>query len=459
MLKNILKSNIKVYQSLFCRGKADRNVLKLMDREIIQDIFPDTASDDMRNKFTKETQTLYAGFDPTAESLHVGNLLVIMGLLHCQRKGHQAIALLGGATGMIGDPSGRSTERSLLDVATVEKNLSSIGKQIESVFENHAKYFWNGDQERLLSPKILNNADWYRSVNLVDFISTIGRHFRMGSMLSRSSVQARLNSDAGMSFTEFTYQMFQAYDWLHLLKEHNCRFQLGGGDQMGNLKSGHDLIGRMDKRHVYGIMLPIVTNEEGDKYGKSGGNAIWLDPQKTSPFAFYQFFLRTRDADVERLLKLFTFVPLRKIKELMDRHRNVPEVREAQKKLAQEVTLLIHGEEGVKTAENVSEALYGGNINTLGELSYSDVKTTFQGATVTELIMEPGLSVLDVAMKAECFSSKEDAMRIITAGGFRINNQRTTNIAEVLSPGIHILKNGITLLRVGKKNYYVVKWV
>uniref|UniRef100_A0A1B0DBD8 Tyrosine--tRNA ligase n=1 Tax=Phlebotomus papatasi TaxID=29031 RepID=A0A1B0DBD8_PHLPP len=459
MLKNIFKNNLKVCHKIFRRYKSDRNVLKLKEREIIQDIFPSTASDEMRTKFTRETQTLYAGFDPTAESLHVGNLLVIVGLLHCQRKGHQPIALLGGATGLIGDPSGRSTERSMLEMDTVEKNLASIRKQIEGVFENHRKYFWNGDQERLLEPRILNNADWYRSVKLIEFISTVGRHFRMGQMLSRTSVQSRINSESGMSFTEFTYQMFQAYDWLHLLKEHNCRFQLGGSDQMGNLMSGHELISRMDKRNVYGITLPIVTNEEGDKYGKSAGKAIWLNPLMTSPFSFYQFFLRSRDADVERLLKLFTFVPLRKITEIMEQHKRVPELREAQKKLAQEVTLLIHGQEGLKTAENVSEALYGGNIDILGELTYDDVKVTFQGATLTELLMEPGLSVLDVALKAKCFPTKDDAVRIITAGGFRINHQRTTNIAEVLSPGIHILKNGISLLRVGKKNYYIVKWM
>ncbi|GAB0095386.1 Tyrosine--tRNA ligase [Sergentomyia squamirostris] len=459
MLKNNILKNSRIIQRIFRRYRSDKNVIKLREREIIQDIFPSTASDEMKSCFIREPQTLYAGFDPTAESLHVGNLLVIMGLLHSQRQGHHPIALLGGATGLIGDPSGRNTERSMLPTDTVEKNLSSIGRQIEGIFENHKKFFWQGDQERLLNVKILNNADWYTSAKLIDFISTIGRHFRMGDMLSRTSVQSRITSDSGMSFTEFTYQIFQAYDWLHLLQQHNCRFQIGGSDQMGNIMSGHELISRMDKRKVYGITLPIVTNEEGDKYGKSGGTAIWLNPQKTSPFSFYQFLLRSRDADVERLLKLFTFVPLRKISELMERHKSTPEAREAQKKLAQEVTVLIHGEDGLKTAENVSEALYGGNIQTLGELSYEDVKTTFQGATITELVMEPGFSVLDVAMKAKCFPTKDDAIRIITAGGFRINHQRTTNIAEVLSPGIHILKNGISLLRVGKKNYYVVKWI
>ncbi|XP_055683670.1 tyrosine--tRNA ligase, mitochondrial [Lutzomyia longipalpis] len=462
MLKNLSKINLKLCQRIVRRLHSEGNVLKLREREIIQDVFPSTASDEMGSKFMRKTQTIYAGFDPTAESLHVGNLLVIMGLLQCQRRGHEPIALLGGATGLIGDPSGRSTERSMLEMSTVERNLAGIGKQIEGVFENHRKYFLkegSGAVERLPPLRILNNADWYSSVKLIDFISTVGRHFRMGSMLSRTSVQSRINSESGMSFTEFTYQIFQAYDWLHLLKEYDCRFQLGGSDQMGNIMSGHELISRMDKRKVYGITQPIVTNEEGDKYGKSAGQAIWLNPQMTSPFSFYQFFLRSRDADVERLLKLFTFLPLRQIKEIMDRHRNTPEIREAQKKLAQQVTILIHGQEGLETAERVSEALYGGNITALGELSYADVKTTFQGAPLAELIMEPGMTVLDVAMRAKCFPTTDDAIRIITAGGFRINLQRTTNISEVLSPGIHILKNGISLLRVGKRNYYIVKWV
>lgn len=189
----------------------------------------------------------------------------------------------------------------------------------------------------------MNNADWYAGVQLVDFIGTVGRHFRMGSMLSRSSVQSRLHSDSGMSFTEFTYQIFQAFDWLHLFREHECAFQLGGSDQMGNLMSGHELIGRVTNKPVFGMTLPIITNEEGDKFGKSAGNAVWLDETKTSAFSLYQFFIRSTDGEVERLLKLLTFVPLSEIAQLMEQHRRAPELRDAQRRLAQEVTLLIHG--------------------------------------------------------------------------------------------------------------------
>lgn len=252
----------------------------------------------------------------------------------------------------------------------------------------------------------MNNADWYNEMNLIEFISTIGRHFRIGQMMSRTSVQSRLNSDSGISFVEFTYQIFQAYDWLHLLREHGCNFQLGGSDQMGNLMTGHELISRVDdvkKKKVFGITLPIITNEEGDKYGKSAGNAIWLDPEKTSPFSLYQFFLRSTDSEVEKLLKFFTFLELQEIKEIMDRHKNTPELREAQRILAKNVTTLIHGPKELTKAEKISEALYGGNVQALGDLRFEDVKFLLSGTACSELIMEPGMTVLDVAMKAKCF--------------------------------------------------------
>ncbi|KAI8040133.1 hypothetical protein M5D96_007563 [Drosophila gunungcola] len=345
----------------------------------------------MKQLFTSGQQSIYAGFDPTADSLHVGNLLVIMGLIHCQRSGHRPIALVGGATGLIGDPSGRKTER------------NQLGE------------------------------------SLIDFVANMGRHFRMGSMLSRSSVQSRLESEDGMSFTEFTYQIFQAYDWLHLLRRHNCCFQMGGSDQTGNLMTGHELISR-----------------EGDKFGKSAGNAVWLDGNKTSPFALYQFFLRMPDSEVEKLLKLFTFIPLPQIEQLMSEHTREPEKRKAQTLLAEDVTLLVHGENGLKQAERVTNALYKGNVEGLAELNLAEIQQTFQGATMVDLMTEPGMSILELAMKAKCFPTETDAVRIINAGGFYVNQKRVQNIAEVLTTGIHILRNGVSLLRVGKRNFYII---
>lgn len=361
---------------------------------------------------------------------------------------------------MIGDPSGRKTERNQIVETVIEKNLEAIQSQLDRVFKNHEECLWEGSKSDLQELRIVNNIDWYKDVGLIDFIANMGRHFRMGSMLSRSSVQSRLTSESGMSFTEFTYQIFQAYDWLHLYKTYNCRFQLGGSDQMGNLMSGHELISRVDTRcNVFGITLPIITTEEGDKFGKSAGNAVWLDDEKTSPFAFYQFFVRTADSEVEKLLKLFTFLPLKDISQIVEEHKRVPELREAQKALAEEVTVLVHGQKGLKTAQKVTSALYKGSIDALGELNYNDVKQTFAGATIVEILAEPGISILDLAMKAKCFPTQSDAMRIIAAGGFYVNLKKAQNIAEVITQGIHILRNGLTLLRVGKRNFYIVKWL
>ncbi|XP_055609488.1 tyrosine--tRNA ligase, mitochondrial [Uranotaenia lowii] len=444
------------------RRYTEGNILKLQDRGFFQDVFPAETVDKARSALGSCPQTIYAGFDPTADSLHVGNLLVIIGLLHSQRAGHQPIALLGGATGQIGDPSGRQTERQAMLLEAMRHNLNCIEAQIKRIFENHRQCLWeNRGQSSPLKPvQVVNNGDWYRELNFVQFVSTVGRHFRMGSMLSRASVQSRLQSEAGMSFTEFTYQIFQAYDWLHLLRNSNCRFQLGGSDQMGNIMSGHELISRVEKsKEVFGLTVPLITNEEGDKFGKSAGNAVWLSADKTSPYALYQFFVRTPDAEVEKLLKLLTFLPMDEIRSLMARHKRTPELWEAQKRLAQELTLLVHSEEGLKKAESLTAALYSGNVEALGNLEVKDIRQTFGGAPLVDILPEPGMTVLNVAMRAKCFPTEKDALRIINAGGFTINLNKAKNVSEVLVPGVHILKNGISLLRVGKRNYYIVRWL
>lgn len=364
-----------------------------------------------------------------------------------------------GATGKIGDPSGRKTERKLLENDVIDRNVTSITTQIQNVFNNHREYFWDDKKGPLNDLQIVNNADWYQDINFVDFISKIGRHFRMGQMLSRSSVQSRLENDEGMSFTEFTYQVFQAYDWLELYKKYNCHFQMGGVDQMGNIMTGCELITRVLKKQGYGLTMPLITNEEGDKFGKSGKNAIWLDKNKTSEFSFYQFFLRQPDTEAEKLLKLFSFMPTNEVFDKIEKHKRNPEFREAQKAIAEQLTLLIHGKEGLERAVKISDALYKGEVNAIGELEKEEVKEIFSGAPYRELIMEAGTTLLDAAMHAKCFPTKDDANRIISAGGFYINMKRSTNPDEILVPDIHILSNGISLFRVGKKNYYIIKWV
>ncbi|XP_045772347.1 tyrosine--tRNA ligase, mitochondrial [Maniola jurtina] len=440
------------------RYASSRNILKLSERGMYQDLFPNTAANEIINLLNKSPQCVYAGFDPTADSLHVGNLLVIINLLHWQRGGHNVIALLGGATGYIGDPSGKSTERTALPQDVLQNNINCIKSNLEQVFENHKKYIWSEDGNKLKPINIVNNETWYREIDSIRFISEIGRNFRMGTMLLKQTVQNRINSDIGMSFTEFAYQIFQSYDWLHLLKEYDCRFQIGGSDQMGNISAGHDLISKTAKQNVYGLTLPLVTTEEGDKLGKSAGNAIWLDGKKTSPYSLYQYFIRTKDADVEKLLKLFTFYSLGEIKDIMYKHKQHPEQRYPQQCLAEQLTTLVHGEEGLSMARKTTEAIYSKDVKSLVSLSQKDMQLVFEGATIVKLLLSPGITVLELGLKAKCFPTESDAIRIIQAGGFYINHQKIKKIDEVITESAHILPNLVSLLRVGKRNYYIVKW-
>ncbi|XP_047995666.1 tyrosine--tRNA ligase, mitochondrial [Leguminivora glycinivorella] len=436
---------------------SGRNILKLNERGMFNDLFPNTAANDIINLLNKAPQCVYAGFDPTANSLHVGNLLVIINLLHWQRGGHNVIALLGGATGHIGDPSGRSTDRTALQSDVISQNISCIKKNLETVFENHQKYIWQ-DEGKLNPVRIVNNETWYRDIDAIKFVSEIGRNFRMGTMLLKQSVQTRINSDVGMSFTEFAYQIFQSYDWLHLLSKYDCRFQVGGSDQMGNITAGHELISRTAKKDVYGLTLPLVTTEEGDKFGKSAGNALWLDPEKTSSYSLYQYFVRTKDSEVEKLLKLFSFYKLGEIKDIMHKHKEHPEQRYPQTCLAEQLVTLVHGKEGLERAQRATEAIYSKDVKSLVTLSSTELEQVFQGAPVVQLLLSPGVTVLELGMKAGCFPTESDAIRIIQAGGFYINHARIKKIDEVITQSAHILPNLISLLRVGKRNHYIVKW-
>ncbi|CAH2037720.1 unnamed protein product, partial [Iphiclides podalirius] len=349
-----------------------------------QDMFPNTAALDIKKLLNKCPQCVYAGFDPTADSLHVGNLLVIINLLHWQRGGHNVIALLGGATGYIGDPSGRSSDRIAISSDVIANNVHSIRSNLETVFENHKKYVCSEGEDKLKP--------------------------------------------------------------------------IGGSDQMGNISAGHELISRTVKKDVYGLTLPLVTTEEGDKFGKSAGNALWLDAKKTSPYSLYQYFIRTKDSDVERLLKLFTFYSLGEIKDIMFKHKQHPEERYPQMCLAEQLTTLVHGEEGLAKARQATGAIYSKDVKSLISLSSTDLEQVFEGAPVVNLLLSPGITVLKLGMLAKCFPTENDAMRIIEAGGFYINHQRIKNINEVVTESAHILPNLISLLRVGKRNYYIIKW-
>lgn len=433
-------------------------VLDIENRQLYEDIFPSICVDDIKKLWKRAPQCVYAGFDPTAESLHIGNLLILMNLLHWQRCGHQVIILLGGATGLIGDPSYRTSERAEIEQVVVHENLKSIERDIRNIITNHETYFCN-NINHMIPVKILNNLEWYQNMNLLSFIKEVGNYFRMGAMLGRASVQSRLHSDTGMSFTEFSYPVFQGYDWLHLQRTYNCNFQIGGQDQMGNIVAGYDLITKYIKKQVYGLTLPLVTAEGGKKFGKSTGNAVWLSPSKSSSFQLYQYFIRTHDTDVEKFLQFFTFIPLDYIKFIVKQHSEAPELRKAQRILAEKVTLLVHGEEGLAAAKRASGILYDRSIESLSRTSANELTQLLEGATVVELFSEPGITVYDLAMKAKCFGKESDARRIISAGGFYINYQTAKNMDEVIVPGIHILSNNVTLLRVGKKTYHIVRWL
>lgn len=433
---------------------SSSNILKLHDRGIFQTVYPPERTPQLSHCLSAPI-TVYCGFDPTAASLHIGNLLAIISLIHCQRGGHNPICVIGGATALIGDPSGRTKDRSPMTAEEIENNIISITESLHRIFNNHQQYIWSKNKP-LPEVKILNNASWYKDRNVIEFLSSVGRHFRMSKMLQKTSVDSRINSPEGMNFTEFTYQIFQAYDWYYLLKKYNCLVQIGGHDQLGNMSSGNDFISRVTSEDVFGLTVPLVKSSTGDKLGKTAGNAIWLNPNKTSPFELYQYFLNLPDADVESHLNLFTFLPDKEVKDALTKQKI--HVRHCQKKIAKSVTTLVHGENGLEEAIKWTKALYSGNIEDLAVLDKSQLKQLFKSATTVQLIYEPGISIYDVCMKAKCFAKEADANRIIQAGGVYINHKQVKEPDYVLLPGQHILPNDITLIRVGKKNYYIVEW-
>ncbi|KAK2171492.1 hypothetical protein NP493_1061g00031 [Ridgeia piscesae] len=428
---------------------GNRNVLKLHERGIFENVFPEERSPDLLRALKGAPVCCYSGFDPTADSLHIGNLMVIIALLHCQRAGHQTIALVGGATAQIGDPSGKTKERTPMDLETIESNVTSIKSSLKRIFRNHQEYFCQNEKD--IQPiKIMNNAEWYSNRNVVEFLSTVGRHFRMGTMLGRHSVQTRLKSPDGMSFTEFTYQMFQAYDWLHLYRNYNCLIQVSHCMTCDQCVLWFQVCCATVYAVVPGLTVPLIKSTTGDKLGKTAGNAVWLNSDKTSPFELYQFYLNLPDADMERFLKTFTFLSNEDITRIIIDHKDKPELRKAQKKLAENVTLLIHGEEGLQSAVRCTEALFHGSAESLARLSAQDMTNLFRSAPTKELFLEPGTTVFDTVMKAGCFSREVDADRVIKAGGVYINHRRMTQADNVLIPGEHILPNNVTLVRVGK---------
>jgi tyrosyl-tRNA synthetase len=389
---------------------------------------------------------VYAGFDPTSDSLQVGNLVAIIGLAHFQRAGHRPVALVGGATALVGDPSGRSSERDALSSEQVARNVPGIR-------ENLSRFL---DFDHPTAPaKIVNNNDWMQSFTFVDFLRDVGRHFRLGTMLGKESVRARLGSEAGMSFAEFSYQALQGYDFLHLWDTEGCRLQIGGSDQWGNITAGIDLIHKLRGQSAFGLTFPLVCDSAGRKFGKSEGNAIYLDHRRTSYYDFYQFFLRTEDADAPRFLKIFTFLPIAEIDAIARESAAAPEKRIAQRRLAEEATRLVHGDEGLRTAQKASDVLFGGGLDGLGA---DELLGIFAHVPSTELARAAvvGARVLDVAQAAGLCASKGEARRLIESGGLYVNNVRAAGIEAAVSDG-DLVDGRVLVLRSGKKTFHLVK--
>ncbi|XP_057185266.1 tyrosine--tRNA ligase, mitochondrial [Triplophysa rosa] len=456
--KTTLTSYLRV---LFHTSASTRTGLlsTLYNRGILKEAFPEKAAQvELPDLLRSGPQTVYCGFDPTADSLHAGNLLAIIGLLHFRDAGHDIIALLGGATARIGDPSGKTAERERLCPATVERNARGILEDLQRIFTNHELYF-SSDPSRLGRVTVLNNSSWYKDRQVVEFLSEVGRYFRMGTMLSRHSVQTRLRSADGMSYAEFSYQLFQAFDFYHLHQLHGCRIQLGGTDQLGNVMSGHEFIHKKTGEDVYGLTIPLVTSSVGDKLGKTAGNAVWLSRDKTSPFEFYQYFLRLPDNSVEGYLKLFTFLPLAEVQKVMEQQRREPGKRTAHKRLAAEVTKLVHGKEGLESAKRCTDAFYHSDIQALEQMSDVELQELFREAPFQEVFLDPGSTVLDACRRAEAIPEGPRGYQMIQDGGVWMNHQRAVNPEQILIPGQHILANGLSLIRVGKRNFYILKWL
>lgn len=396
----------------------------------------------------------YLGIDPTADSLHIGHLCGIMMLRHFQLCGHKPIVLIGGATGMIGDPSGKSEERNLLDVATINHNLKAIKKQLRK--------FLDFSPSAPNAAEIVNNYDWTRRLTFLEFSRDIGKHITVNYMVSKDSVKKRLGSDSsiGMSFTEFTYQLLQGYDFLYLYRNKNCRLQMGGSDQWGNITTGTELIRRIDKGEAFGITCPLITKADGSKFGKTETGNIWLSPEYTSPYKFYQFWLNTADDDAKRYIKIFTELTEKEITDLIAQHNTAPHERKLQKRLAEEVTTMVHSAKALQSAIEASEILFGNA--TKQRLLKTDEKTLmaiFEGVPQFEIdrkLFDTGIQPLTLlAELTDIFPSKGEARKTIQANGLSLNKEKFTNIDQPITAA-HLIKDKYLLLQKGKKNYFCI---
>lgn len=398
-------------------------------------------SEELR-EMAEKPLTVYCGFDPTSDSLHLGNMVAMMGLAWFQKCGHKPIALVGGATGMIGDPSGKTAERQLLDEASLQQNLAGIRKNLENFLDF---------KESATKPLILNNYDWFKNFSFISFLRDVGKFFRIGVMLAKDSVKTRMTSEEGMSFTEFSYQLLQGYDFLYLLDNYQVTVQLGGSDQWGNIIAGTDLIRKTRGKNAYGITFPLLKRSDGQKFGKSEKGAIWLSAEKLSPYEFYQYLYRMSDEDVIMLMRILTFMEMDEIKryeQMMKQADYVPNT--AQKRLAEEVTRIVHGEEGVQTALKVTQAASPGAKGSLDTTTLEAIAADMPSHTCTKMEIVQA-KLIDVMVKYGLQASKGDARRLIRNGGVYVNNEQVQDENFILEAS-HLIDGRLLLLAVGKKN-------
>jgi tyrosyl-tRNA synthetase len=393
----------------------------------------------------------YIGFDPTAASLHVGNLMPIMGLVHLQRAGHHPIVLVGGGTGLIGDPSGKTEERQLLTKENAEENLAGIRGQLE-----HFLDFGKSPNPA----RTVNNLDWLGEISMVDFLRDVGKHVSVNALLKKESVRRRLeNEKTGISYTEFSYALLQAYDFVQLNERHGCTFQMGGSDQWGNITAGIDLVRRMRGEKAYGITYPLLTGAGGHKFGKSEAGAVWLDPERTSPYRFYQFWMSADDRDVLRYVRYFTLFSPDEISALEAKHAERPHERDAHRALAEDVTRRVHGSDGLVSAQRATEVLFGGEIEGLGAGEIADVFSDVPSSEVSPTALSgPGSGVLDLFAGAGVCKSRGEARRSVEGGGLSINNVRVVDVEAVVTID-DAIDGKFLVLRKGKKNYHLVRVV
>ncbi|MBZ5859156.1 tyrosine--tRNA ligase [Flavihumibacter profundi] len=416
-------------------------------RGMLQDIMPGT-----EEQLKKEMTSAYIGFDPTADSLHIGSLVPILLLVHLQKAGHKPFALVGGATGMVGDPSFKSEERKMLDEATLQHNLKGISAQLSR--------FLNFDPTLPNAAEMVNNYDWFRNISFLDFIRDTGKHITVNYMMSKDSVRKRIEGDSGISFTEFTYQLIQGYDFYWLYTHKNCKLQMGGSDQWGNITTGTELIRRMAGGEAFAFTCPLLTKADGGKFGKTEKGNVWLDPSKTSPYQFYQFWLNATDEDAVKWIRIFTFLSKDEIEALATEHQAAPHTRTLQKKLAGEITSLVHGREEYEFAVKASEILFG-NATTelLQSLSEPQLLQALDGVPTHHYprqTFEEGTDIVSFLAETGIFPSKGEARKMVQSGGISLNKTKVEAIDAKVS-ATPLLKDRYLLVQKGKKHYFLVK--